>query len=175
MPAPHDMKQLAYDTWKRCGQSFVETVRILKQEHKFTVTRQTLSSWSKEYDWEGRSARAEAEAERFDESADISDNALLAALLKQKKNYEDYFATLPSGRIDNQAVYAYSNLLKKIVDIRPKGDGAPVDIDRPKLFLEDLEFIAQVLKELDPEGLKVFGRNIDVIVARFKDEHAKAA
>lgn len=175
MAQPHDMKQIAYDAWRLCGQNIVETARTLKREHGFTVTRQTLASWRKEYDWEGRAARAEAEENRLGDSADISDTALLNALLKQKKNYEDYFSTLPRGRIDNQAVYAYSNLLKKIVDIRPRDDGSAIDIDRPKLFLEDMEFIARTLKEIDPEGLKVLGRSIDIIVARFKESHAKAA
>ena len=175
MAQPHDMKQIAYDTWRGCGQNLVETERRLKAEHNFKVTRQTLASWRDEYDWEGRAARAEAEEKTIAESADISDNALLASLLKQKANYERYFETLPANRIDNQAVYAYSNLLKKIVDIRPKEDGGTVDIDRPKLFLEDIQFIAQVLKEIDPEGLKVFARNYDAVVARFKEAHAKAA
>jgi hypothetical protein len=31
------------------------------------------------------------------------------------------------------------------------------------------------LKEIDPEGLKVFARNFEVIVARFKAEHAKTS
>ena len=171
----HDMKQIAYDTWRRCGHNLVDTVRVLKSENNFTVTRQTLASWRDEYDWEARAARAEAEEKSLSESTDISDNALLNSLLKQKANYERYFETLPAGRIDNQAVYAYSNLLKKIVDIRPKEDGSTVDIDRPKLFLEDMDFIAKTLKEIDPEGLKVLGRSIDVIIARFKDAHAKAA
>lgn len=175
MAQPHDMKQLAYDAWRLCGQNLVETARTLKREHDFTVTRQTLASWRKEYDWEGRAARAEAEENRLDEAADISDAALLAALLKQKKNYEDYFSTLPAGRIDNQAVYAYSNLLKKIVEIRPRDDGSAADIDRPKLFLEDLQFIAETLKEIDPEGLKILSRSFETIIARFKESHAKAA
>lgn len=175
MAQPHDMKQIAYDAWRLCGQNLVETARALKRDHSFKVTRQTLASWRDEYDWEGRAARAEAEENRLAEAADISDAAIMNALLKQKKNYEDYFSTLPAGRIDNQAVYAYSNLLKKIVDIRPRDDGPAVDIDRPKLFLEDLQFIAEILKEIDPEGLKVFGRSIDTIIARFKESHAKAA
>ncbi len=172
MAQPHDMKILAYDIWRTCGQNLSECERLLKREHNFKVSRQTLTEWKEKYNWEDRAARADAEKIRQEE--DISDGALLSALLGQKKKYEAYFENLPMGSIDNQAVYAYSNLLKKIVDIRPKG-GEQVDVDRPKLFLEDLDFIAKTLKEIDPEGLKVLGRNIDVIVARFKESHEKAA
>lgn len=172
MAQPHDMKILAYEIWCKCGQNLSECERILKNEHGFKVSRPTLTEWKQTYDWEGRLARSDVE--KASQAEDISDGALLNALLGQKKKYEAYFENLPVDSIDNQAVYAYSNLLKKIVDIRPKG-GAAVDIDRPKLFLEDMEFLAQTLKEIDPEGLKVLGRNIDTIIARFKEQYAKAA
>ena len=46
------------------------------------------------------------------------------------------------------------------------------ETDRPKLFLEDMEFVAEVLREVDPEGLKVIAKNFDTIISRFKEEHA---
>ncbi len=46
------------------------------------------------------------------------------------------------------------------------------EIDRPKLFLENMEFVAEVLREVDPEGLKVIANNFDTIISRFKEEHA---
>ncbi|MDF1592602.1 MAG: DUF1804 family protein [Desulfobacterales bacterium] len=49
------------------------------------------------------------------------------------------------------------------------------NIDRPKLFLEHLEFMAEVLKETDPEGLKVLAKNFDFIVVKFKGKYAQAA
>ena len=42
------------------------------------------------------------------------------------------------------------------------------DADKPKAFLESLQFIAESLKEIDPEGLKVLAGNFDAITARFK-------
>ena len=97
-------------------------------------------------------------------------------VVTQKKKYEDYFNTLAIGAVDNQAIYAYNSILKTLLDIREKlAGGQAVDIDRPKIFLEDLEFVAGVMKEIDPEGLKVLGKNFDTIVKRFKERHAKAA
>ena len=172
MAQSHDMKIVAYEAWLSCGQNITETVRLLKADQNFTVSRQTLTEWRGKYDWLQRAARAEAEQDS--QTDGLGDDALIAVMLIQKKKYEGYFEALPAGQVDNQAVYAYSNILKTIVDLRPKEQNT-ADIDRPKLFLEDIEFIAGVLKELDPEGLKVFGRNFDVIVARFKEDHEKTA
>ena len=49
------------------------------------------------------------------------------------------------------------------------------DIDYPKIFLENLEWLSKVLNEIDPEGLKVLAKNFDALIVRFKAEHAKTA
>jgi hypothetical protein len=83
--------------------------------------------------------------------------------------------------LDPRKIYAFSRLEKKAAGRprRPEELPAPeLDrpaLDRPALFLEDLNFIANILKETDPEGLKVFARNFDLIVARFKGSLRKNA
>jgi len=52
---------------------------------------------------------------------------------------------------------------------------AAPEIDRPALFLENMEWLAGQLKETDPEGLKVLARNFDELIIRFKAEHAKTS
>lgn len=42
--------------------------------------------------------------------------------------------------------------------------------DRPKVFLENVQFIAGWLRENDPEGLKVLAANIDALTVAFKVE-----
>ena len=75
---------------------------------------------------------------------------------------------------DPQNIHAVINLEKLATVLEKKSDDKEVqDIDRPKIFLEDLQFVAETLKEIDPEGLKVLSRNFDVIVKRFKAQHAK--
>ncbi len=44
------------------------------------------------------------------------------------------------------------------------------EIDRPAVFLENVQWIAAKLKESDPEGLKVLGRNFDGLIIQFKAE-----
>jgi len=51
-------------------------------------------------------------------------------------------------------------------------EATPMDIDKPALFLGNLEWLAIKLKETDPEGLKVLARNFDSLVIQFKTEHA---
>lgn len=49
-----------------------------------------------------------------------------------------------------------------------------VQVDRPRLFLEAMQFTAAVLREIDPEAFRGFARNFDLIINRFKNEHAQA-
>jgi len=44
--------------------------------------------------------------------------------------------------------------------------------DKPKVFLDNLEWIARYLSANDPEGLKVLARNFDLLVMSYKSEHA---
>lgn len=167
--APATSRERAYTVWRECGQNLTETARILKQDHDYEISRRSLQEWKKKYGWEERAARAEAEEISTQEST--SDESLLTVLLAQKTKYEKYFNTLDLGVVDNQAIYAYNNILKTLLDIRDKLSGDQVlNIDRPKLFLEDLEFVAETLKEIDPAGLKVLGENFDTIVKRFKEQ-----
>ncbi len=76
---------------------------------------------------------------------------------------------------DPQQAYAALKVLKLQMDSEKNNDSETVEIDRPKLFLEDMAFIAETLKDVDPGGLKVFARNFDTIVSRFKEHHAQAS
>lgn len=77
--------------------------------------------------------------------------------------------------LDPQTIYALDRLEARAAkQEQPQSDGSD-HVDRPKLFLESLEFIANVLKETDPEGLKVLGGNFDTLVKRFKEQHETTA
>ncbi|SPD73803.1 hypothetical protein PITCH_A1980006 [uncultured Desulfobacterium sp.] len=174
MAVPAETKELAYKVWRDHGQNLSETERVLNGEMGYVISRQSLHAWKTEYDWEGRAARAEAEERLLERESEA--DLLLLNCIKQRQRYETYFETLPVGTVDNNAVNTYNNILRNILNIRQKMEtGQTVDFDRPKIFLEDMQFIAGVLQEIDPEGLKVFSRNFDQIVKRFKDENAKAA
>jgi len=81
-----------------------------------------------------------------------------------------------ASNLDPQDVYAVIRLEKLARERESKGqENTAPDVDRPKIFLEDMEFVAGVLKDVDPQGLKVLARNFDVIVQRFKEQHAETA
>ena len=105
--------------------------------------------------------------------------------MDRKKEYRTAFANIRRDTVllrkrmmasalkslDPQALYAVVKLEMLAARQDKKEDGT-VQIDRPSLFLEDMEFVAKILKEIDPEGLKVFARNFDVIVTKFKEQNA---
>lgn len=80
-----------------------------------------------------------------------------------------------AGNLDPQSIYAVARLEKLALQREKKPEGQAPDIDRPKVFLEDMEFVAETLKEIDPEGLKIFARNFETIVDRFKEKHNQDA
>jgi len=171
--APPETRELAYSVWCECGQNLSECYRKMNGEHGYVISRQSLHEWKTKYDWEGRAARVDAEKIMMADAT--SDDALLVPLLKQKTKYENYFDGLPVGKIDTQAVYAYNSILKTMLIIKEKLSDGQINIDRPALFLNDMEFVAKTLREIDPEGLKVFARNFDVLVAKFKEQNAQEA
>jgi hypothetical protein len=125
-------RELAYETWRECGQNFSEAERKLRQpEIGLPVSRQTLMAWAEKYDWKGRAARAESEKESREarESAARDEDALVGALARQKERYEKYFDTLDPSKVDNQACYAFCGLVKTMIQVRrgltfiPRGAG----------------------------------------------------
>jgi len=141
---PVETRELAYQTWRECGQNLSETHRKMNGELGYVISRQTLHEWKTKYDWEGRAARAEAEEKHLADAT--SDEALLLVLLKQKKKYEEYFDSLEPGKVDNQAVYGYNSILKMILDIRSKSaktiaDDVAKDVKRSGLSDEAAEEI----------------------------------
>lgn len=120
----------------------------------------TLSNWKQEGEWDQRRARwAAAQAgirrDRLESRQKLS-KTLLKILEKDELTAQDVYAATAIERCLGQG------------ERKAAEDGGAPEIDRPALFLENLQFVAGTLKEIDPEGLKVLARNFDLIVARFK-------
>lgn len=144
MSAKAEAKELAYQTYVECGQNLSETERKLNGDRGLPVSRQTLTEWKQKYDWEGRAARAEACVARISEGS--SEASFLTPLIEQKERYETYFRTLPLGKIDNQALYAYSTLLKTIVDLSPKD---PIDTPPAAETMREIRTEEDAVKALE--------------------------
>lgn len=120
------------------------------------VSVNTVKRWGADGDWKTR--RAENLRQRRALSQKLSD--LRDAMMDQalaSQNPQQAFAALQILKMEQDQE-------------RRAQDKAAPEIDRPKIFLEDLEWIAQVLKETDPEGLKVLARNFDNLTDRYKAE-----
>lgn len=163
-PEMAQLKERAYGLWKSCRNLSAVHRRLNKDG--YVISRQSLHKWKEDHDWENRAAKSEAEAAALADAT--SADAMIASLLKQKERYEAYLDSLSIGEVDTQAVYAFNGILKTIVQIQQACANDEPAIDRPALFLEDMQFIAEALKDIDPEALRSFGRNFDAIVDRFK-------
>lgn len=127
------------------------------------IAASTLKRWSDLYGWQDRKDKTR-KALRDIEMKKIELRAKIAG-----KCLED---------LAPQNVYAFAALesLAQKESRRPEQSmKGPSSVDRPALFIEDTKFIAEVLKEVNPEGLKVLASSFDEIVSRFKAQHEKTA
>ena len=127
----------------------------------------SLSGWKQDGEWdrlrsEWAAAQAGIKRDRLKSRQEMA-KTLLKILNKDDLTPQDIYAATAIERCLGQGE-------KKGIE-----DAAAPEIDRPALFLEDLEFVAAILKEVDPEGLKVLARNFNLIVSRFKAAHAQTA
>ena len=117
------------------------------------IAASTLQSWSNEEGWpEGRREYRESLREIRRNTVALRKKLIAEAL----------------ESCDPQKVYAAVRLENVAARTAPKQQGVEPDIDRPRVFMEDMEFVAEVLKEIDPEGLKIFARHFETIIQRFK-------
>lgn len=124
------------------------------------ISASTLKIWSDEEGWQ-TSKSEYRETQR----------GIWADITKLRKK----FAAKAVESLDPQDIYALVRLENVAMkQVTKKEETVEPDIDRPKIFLEDMEYIAETLKEIDPEGLKVFARNLELIITRFKEKHAHA-
>lgn len=118
------------------------------------VNRSTLGRWKAEDCWEDARRQYRRDA-----------RSIRTSTLAARKKLAMAVAVEP----DPQLIYALCRL--ETLALRKEKtteDAAVPDIDRPRVFLEDLEFIAAWLKDHNPEGLKILAASFDGIVKAFK-------
>lgn len=157
--------ELAYRIWRECGQSPEATVKRLNSEYDFTVSRQTIYEWMEKYNWKERAARAEAEERKAKDPVLSGEERMVAALVSQQQRYEAYFETLAVKEIDTQAVYAYTNLITTIQNIRQK-----TATHKSELFISFLKELINWLNLNDPASVQAIEKNFDDFIAYAKDK-----
>lgn len=146
---------------ERAEELYVSDFLTLKQISDITgIALDRLEHWSSQDGWSAR------RKEHSSLCSEIRRNKLLL----QKELIRKALDTLDPKTVGA----AHKWLGKEDFRLRGPDQNAP-DMDRPALFIEHFRFIAESVKELDPEGLKILARNFDSIIARFKEQHAKTS
>lgn len=96
-----------------------EVVRLLSNAG-YSITRTTIASWREKYDWETRAESIDIKKQTAQDVSISFEESLLLDLQKQKERYDVYFDNLPSGKVDNQAMYVYNQLCEKLITLRNK-------------------------------------------------------
>jgi hypothetical protein len=155
--------EIDWDTRERAEELYITAGQTFERVAGATgVSVSQLKRWASDENWQERRKQYRREI------ADIRRKDLML----RKELLESALKSM-----DPKKVYAYARM-KKLAqsdEARDSAAGVTYAPDRPRLFLEDMEFVAQALKEIDPEGLKVFAGSFDEIVRRFKEKHAQAA
>lgn len=153
------MKEISWEIRERAEELYIVDGLTLEQTAKETgISIQSIKNWSSEEDWP---------AQRREYRKALGEIKRKTVLLR-KKLIEKAFDSL-----DPQLVYAAARLENVAVKHATKKEDAEPDIDKPSLFLDNLEFMAGFLKDHDPEGLKVLARNFDALIEEFKKAYAQ--
>jgi len=159
-----EIKEKAFQLWRKCGRSPDRVVKELREQGHM-VTRQSIDTWKNAGAWEDRAARAEALEQTAKDPQLSGEEKMIAALIGQKNRYEQYFETLPIGQMDTQAVYAYTNMITTIQNIRQKTASY-----KAELFTDFLKDLIGWLQQNDPAAVAAIEKNFDDYVAHAKDK-----
>ena len=159
-----EARESAFQAYRECGGNVEATLRRLR-EIGYSLSKPTLYDWIRKFNFKERLARADLKAQEARDAALTTEEQLLSSLIQQKEKYEAYFDGL--GRaVDNQAQYAYTNLVKTIIDIKAK-----MGADRAALFLTFLKDLVSYLAAEDPEAVPFIERNFDDFVAHAREKY----
>ncbi len=141
----------------------MEAARKALKEKGLEVSRPTLYDWEGKYDWKNR--KSEIDLRRQETEGQTQDENLLAGLLSQKKKFEGHFDSL-GIEIDPQVTYAYTNIVKSIIDIRAK-----TNANRVELFMEFFKNLIDYAHKNDPQAVDVIERNLDDFVQYIREKY----
>ena len=152
-------REIDWEIRERAEELYVVDGLTFEQTAKETgVSVTQLKNWSGAEGW--RDKREEYR---------VNKQSIRSTVTKLRKQ----LATDALATSDPQKVFAFIRLEALAGRQERKSEDAP-KIDRPALFLEDLEFIAGILKDQDPEGLKTLAKSFDVLIEQFKAKNAQA-
>lgn len=96
-----------------------EVVRLLSNAG-YNITRATISSWREKYSWETRAENIDVKKQAASDNKITFEESLFLDLQRQKERYDAYFENLEAGKVDNQAMYVYNQILEKLLSLKNK-------------------------------------------------------
>ena len=163
-----ETRESAYRIWREEGQNIERTIRAMKRDHGIPVTKPTIYAWIEKFNWVDRATRAETEEQRVKDVIVSDEGKILSDLERQKEKYERFFESLGETCIDNQAMYAYTNLVKTIADIKGKTSAL-----KATLFLDFLRDLIEWLSKNDPDSVAIIEKNFDDFIGFAKEKYAR--
>jgi len=112
-----ESRELAFRSYKKCGGNVEATLRDLEKEG-LNLSKPTFYEWIEKFNFKDRLKNADAENQKTAEIQVGFEQKMLKKLVAQLEKYEKYFDENPE--LDNQATYAYTNLLKVLIEISRK-------------------------------------------------------
>ncbi len=161
-----ETREDAYETWRSCGQNVEQTLIELKRKG-YSISKPTLYDWMEKYGWKDRAARAEVYEKKTGDAGMSAEARALLSLAKVQERYEEYFETLGPGKVDNQAMFAYTGIVKSITEIKAKTGAV-----KAALFLDFMKDLIGYLGKNDPAALEAIERNFDDFVRYAQETYA---
>lgn len=159
--------ELAYDVYCAQGGNKSATLKVLKKDHGLKLSRPTFDAWIKDYRFEARLLKAEAERQRMADTQLSFEEQMLKALVERKAEYDTYFQSSKAVVPETQMMYAYTNLVKTIIDIQTKLNAYKADTFTG--FMRDL---IDWLGRNDPKALLAIEKNFDPFIKFAREKYA---
>lgn len=110
-------RELAFKRYCENGGNIEGAIRAL-QKDGLKLSKPTFYDWLKKYNFEERRTKVDMERQKARENQISFEDKMLNDLVRQKEKYEKYFEA--TDLLDNQATYAYTGIIKTIIDVKKK-------------------------------------------------------
>ena len=111
-----EVREYAFRVWRACNRDFSATARQIEKEDYCSVTRSTLSRWSKKYGWEERADNLDLKEQK----AESVEQHVLDDLLQIHAKIMLYIENQPIDEVDTAKINTLVNNAKQIADITGK-------------------------------------------------------
>jgi hypothetical protein len=156
-------RELSFKVYCQSGGNVELTLREL-EKRGLKLSKPTFYAWLEKYNFVERMRKIDSERQQAQDAEETFEESMMKALLDQKKAYEKYFLVITTP--DHQAQYAYTGIIKAVLDIRSK-----MGSFKAALFLDFMKDLITYLSKNDSEAVPAIERNFDDFVQFAKEKY----